>query len=130
MHHSFGAEFGHSHERPAGKIAEIPTKIVIDFLEDEKIVTDREKARELIRTAIDPSVLDEGKCTFDDFTRLFCKGLFKNALMRIANKVLQHGKTCSIESQANNLEAKMSTYNRHRMTAGLDIKHETHKEVK
>jgi hypothetical protein len=113
---------------------------VLDFLEQEKIVPDREKARELIRSAIDPAVLAEGKCSFDDFTKLFCKGIFKNALMRIANKVLQHGNnsnTNNLESsgKANtesglNLESKMNNYNRHKLINGLDIKNETHKEVK
>ena len=121
---------GGPHEQPASKIMEIPAKTVLDFLEQEKIVTDREKARELIRNSVDPSVLTDGKCSFDDFTKLFCKGIFKHALMRIAKQLVNQGEGAKAEiNEALSLETKMNTYNRQKLINGLDFKHDTHKEV-
>jgi hypothetical protein len=118
------------HEQPASKITEIPAKIILDFLEQEKIVADREKARELIRNEIDPSVLADGKCSFDEFSKLFCKGIFKHALMRIAKNVHNHGNGALKETKnALNLESKMNAYNRSKLITGLEKHSSTHKEV-
>lgn len=97
---------------------------------------DREKARDLVRTAIDPSVLMEGKCNYDDFSKLFCKGIFKQALMRIAKKIMDHnnkgnGKDSLSSELAEQLplETKMATFNRQKLLKGLNQKDHTHKEV-
>lgn len=111
-----------------GKPNDIPVKFVLDFLEQEKVTTDREKARNLIRTEVDPSVLTEGKITLDDFSKLFCKGIFKHALMRIAKKVLNQeqpknaGQPTMTKELAEtlDLETKMNTFRRTNMIKGLD----------
>ena len=90
----------------------------------------------MIRQEIDPNCITDGKITFDEFSKLFCKGIFKHAIMRISNKVnnpedeANKSLTMSKEVVAElSLDTKMNTFKRKKMLRGLDKEQETHKEV-
>lgn len=107
-----------------------------EFLQNEKIVNDLEKARNVIRQEVDPNCITDQKITFDEFSKLFCKGIFKHAIMRISNKVnnpegeATKNVTMSKEvADELSLDTKMNTFKRKKMLKGLDKSQETHKEV-
>ena len=122
-----------------GKQNEIAIKIVTDFLQNEKVVNDLEKARNVIRQEVDPNCITEGKITFDEFSKLFVKGIFKHAIMRISQKVNNveeedrslRPKHPMSKEEANelSLDTKMNTFKRKKLLRGLDKEAETHKEV-
>jgi hypothetical protein len=59
--------------------------VILDFLVSEGVSLDRDKAKLVIAKQIGEDKLREPQISSDDFNKLFCKGMFKKALIRIAN---------------------------------------------
>jgi hypothetical protein len=64
-------------------IAEVPIGQVLDFLIKKRLVQDRQSASKLISQQIGgPNKLQNiGMMCYEEFNRLFCKGMFKVALI-------------------------------------------------
>ena len=66
------------------KVTELALTVVLDFLVREAVALDRDKAREIIMKQIGDEHVADGKISADSFSKLFCKGMFKRALIKIA----------------------------------------------
>ena len=60
---------------------------------------------------------------FDEFNRVFCKGLFKEALMKV-NERFESVTTKQNQKDSTQLFVKIGEYQRQQMMNGLDPKHE------
>lgn len=71
--------------RSVGLVTEIDLKSVLDWLVEVEVAFDVERARRVISIEVGPLRLEhQGKITFDEFSRLFTKGVLKNALIDVA----------------------------------------------
>ena len=68
---------------------ELPVQAIIEFLTKHRLVPDHPQATKLIENNIgDLSALPTpGKITEDEFSKLFCKGMFKMALINTIEKL-------------------------------------------
>ena len=57
--------------------------VILDFLVSEGVSLDRDKAKLVIAKQIGEEKLREPQISSDDFNKLFCKGMFKKALIKI-----------------------------------------------
>ena len=94
---------------------ELPMKIVSDFMTKKGITPDREKAKAIIYKA---QIGREKRqlVTLDEFNRIFCKGIFKDALINVVESIDSNGKS---NSEALPLSIKISQYQRELMMDGL-----------
>ena len=66
-----------------GFISELPLKPILQFLVKEGVALDRDKAKKAVEDEIG-EIEQEGMISFSEFNRIFVKGVFKQALIRIA----------------------------------------------
>ncbi len=66
------------------KVIQLPMPVILDFLVSEGVSLDRDKAKLVIAKQIGEEKLKEPYISSDDFNKLFCKGMFKKALIKIA----------------------------------------------
>ena len=94
---------------------ELPIKIVSDFMTKKGITPDREKAKTIINKA---QVGREKRqlVTIDEFNRIFCKGIFKDALINVVENIDTNNHT---NNEALPLNLKISQYQRGLMMEGL-----------
>ena len=69
-------------------VSDLPIKPILVFLVKEGVVPDREKAKKVLNEELG-GVEEEGKISFSEWNRLFAKGVFKQALMRISETFLK-----------------------------------------
>jgi len=67
-----------------GKVNELPIKIILDFLVKERVAHDRDKAKNVVMQTLGENLMNDGMISFDEFNKLFCKGMFKQALIKVA----------------------------------------------
>lgn len=65
-------------------VSEIPLKTVLEFLVKEGVALDKEKAREMIEKVLGVQLASSGPISETEFKKLFNKGIFKQALVKIA----------------------------------------------
>ena len=65
-------------------VSEIPLKPVLEFLVKEGIALDKEKARETIEKILGTQLTISSSVTETDFKKFFNRGIFKQALVKIA----------------------------------------------
>lgn len=68
----------------ATKVTELPLSVILDFLVKEGVSLDRDKARQVVNKQIGEELMSENKVSDEEFDKLFCKGMFKKALIKIA----------------------------------------------
>ena len=110
------------------KVIQLPIPVILDFLVNEGVCLDRDKARAVIAKQIGEEKLKETYFSCDDFNKLFCKGMFKKALIKIAQifeQQVQSGKIC----EGLSLARKLDTYKRQTIIEGLDPRSEKHKDT-
>jgi hypothetical protein len=66
------------------KVTELPLGAILDFLVQEGVSLDRDKARQVVNKLIGEVFMSENKISLEEFEKLFCKGMFKKALIKIA----------------------------------------------
>ncbi len=100
-----------------------PLNKVIDFLIEKKIVRERERARKLIvgpllqaRNVSKPSDTNINDIFFDDFKRVFTRGIFREAVLNITSSV-DHELSGSLSELPMTL--KIINYQRKLMIGGL-----------
>ncbi|CAI2383089.1 unnamed protein product [Moneuplotes crassus] len=92
-----------------------PIKVVASFMTQKGITPDIEKAKNVIYKA----QLGRDKrqvVTFDEFNRIFCKGIFKDALINVVESI---DKDNQINNDSLPLSVKISQYKRGLMIDGL-----------
>jgi hypothetical protein len=62
----------------------LPLSVILDFLVKEGVSLDRDKARQVVNKQIGEELMSENKVSDEEFDKLFCKGMFKKALIKIA----------------------------------------------
>ena len=72
------------HGTESDSIFDLPFKTICDFLVRQRVATDRQKARAMILHEV-TSLISEDKLSKDEFLQLFCRGMFKGALLRISD---------------------------------------------
>jgi len=65
-------------------VEDLPTKTILNYLVSEGLAAEREKARVVLHHFLGETFMNEGLVSIDEFKKLFQKGMFKQALMRIA----------------------------------------------
>ena len=73
----------HYKREDLGFISELPVKPILSFFVREGVALDRDKAKQAVEAEIG-ELENEGMISFSEFNRIFCKGVFKQALIRIA----------------------------------------------
>ena len=63
---------------------ELPLKPILAFLVKEGVALDPNKAKTAIEQEIGP-LGKEGSISFDEFSKIFCRGIFKQAIVRSAD---------------------------------------------
>ena len=94
---------------------ELPIKTVSSFMTKKGITPDREKAKNVIYKA----QLGRKKrqiVTIDEFNRMFCKGIFKDALVNVVESI---GRDKNIDNDNLPLSLRISQYQRSLMIEGL-----------
>ena len=66
-----------------GFISELPIKPILSFFVREGLALDRDKAKQALEQEIG-ELENESMISFSEFNRIFCKGVFKQSLIRIA----------------------------------------------
>jgi hypothetical protein len=66
------------------RVTELPLSAILDFLVKEGVSLDRDKARHVVNKQIGDELMSENKVSMEEFEKLFCKGMFKKALIKIA----------------------------------------------
>ena len=67
---------------------ELPMKGILQFLVKEGVALDRDKARQAIEQEIGPLSSDT-MISFHEFQKIFCRGIFKQAIIRSAEEFLR-----------------------------------------
>lgn len=111
------------------KVTELPLNVILDFLIRESVALDRDKAKEIILKQIGEEHINDGKISADSFSKLFCKGMFKRALIKIAETFENQVKTGKISADLP-LGRKLDTYQRTSMMKGIDPTSETYKDTR
>lgn len=70
---------------------ELPVKPILAFLVKEGVALDREKAKTAIEQEIGP-LGKEGMISYDEFSKIFCRGIFKQAIVK-SEEVFQDSMT-------------------------------------
>lgn len=99
---------------------QIPIQQVAKFFVAKKISPDTEKAKAIIYKA----QLNRDKrpvVSYDEFNRIFCKGIFRSALQHVTNQINSH------ENADLELQSKIHQYERKLKLAGMDKKHDNHR---
>ena len=65
-------------------VNELQVKPILTYLVKQGIALDRDKAREAIEGEIGAPLLDENMISFNEFSAIFCRGMFKQALIHSA----------------------------------------------
>ena len=82
----------------------------------KRLASDREKALKILQEySGNPSIKSKEVVNFDEYNRIFCKGIFKDALVNISS---QFDKMKSSEELS--LTIKINEYQRNQMFNGLD----------
>lgn len=70
-----------------GLTNELPQKLIFSFLQREGVALDRDKAKSAVESEIGV-IEDEEMISYTEFTRIFCRGIFKQALIRSAENFM------------------------------------------
>ncbi|CDW75722.1 iki3 domain containing protein [Stylonychia lemnae] len=99
---------------------------VCGFMVKKRLASDKEQAAKIIFGQLGMATRKDN-INFDEFNRVFCKGIFKEALINVTNTFDQ----MSMAKQSVNdlpLSLKINEYQRSQMFSGLDPKSEYYKE--
>ena len=70
-------------------VDELPLKPILTYFVKEGIALDRDKAKTAIEHEIGCRLADENMISYREFTQVFCRGIFKEALIRSAESFMQ-----------------------------------------
>ena len=70
-------------------VDELPVKPILSYLVKEGIALDRDKAKTAIENEIGNQLANEGMISYREFQQIFCRGIFKEALIRSADAFMQ-----------------------------------------
>ena len=65
-------------------VSEIPIKTILKFLVKEGVAAEMDKAKMVVDYFLGGVLMCEGMISINEFKKLFQKGIFKQALMRIS----------------------------------------------
>ena len=69
-------------------INDVPLQVIYNFLMSRSLAKDRQEATKLVQNQIGLKQLqNEGTMCQEEFKKLFCKGMFKKALIDIIDKL-------------------------------------------
>ena len=88
------------------------------FLVKEGISLDRDKAKAAVESEIG-TLEDENLISYTEFTRIFCRGIFKQAMIRSAESFNTSMNTKKDKLKDMTLKQKLSMYQRSNIVAGL-----------
>ena len=97
---------------------ELPIRPVLNFLVKEGIALDRDKAKQVIISEIGRLARD-GMISYGEFSSIFCRGIFKQALIRSAETFNSAIQRKSGQISDLNLRQRIDNYKRGKMVAGL-----------
>jgi len=129
------AELARPKNHPPLKASEIPQdqdfKRIQQWLCDEGICNDFECALKVIDRYVGKHTMTPQKLTLNEFQKLFQKGMFKNALLKLAQRFdNQQEAQVDPEGEELSLFRKLEQYQRKSMIKGLDRNAETHQDIK
>jgi hypothetical protein len=95
---------------------ELPVNAIIEFLTKQRLVPDHPQAIKLIEDNIGSikALPNPGKIAQDEFCKLFCKGMFKMALINTIDKLQAN------QNQEMPLSLKIQKYQREKLLVGLN----------
>ena len=67
-----------------GFISELPLKPILQFFVKEGLALDRDKVKQALETEIG-TLESETMISYSEFNRIFCKGIFKQSIIRTAD---------------------------------------------
>jgi hypothetical protein len=95
-------------------------KIILNWLVKEGVALDKDKAKLVIKSEIGIlSQEDEGLLIYDEFNRIFCRGVFKQALITISQKFEGEMKRKGPEFEDLPLDRKIESYSRSHMIQNI-----------
>ena len=71
---------------------ELPLKPILTFLVKEGVALDRDKARQAIEQEVGP-LSNDTMINYREFSSIFCRGIFKQAIIRSSELFEEHMKT-------------------------------------
>ena len=105
-----------TYKREVGFVTEVSLKEVQAWLVKEGIAGDREKAKTAIENEIGKlSMAEQGIITYDEFNRLFAKGVLRKAIVDVAEKFTALMKLKGDNSEGMPLGRKIDQYARSHM---------------
>ena len=108
------------HKRDVGFVTEIPLKVVLNWLVKEGVALDRDKAKLVVKSEIGTlSQEDDGLLLYDEFNRIFCRGVIKQALINISQKFEGEMMRKGPEFEALPLDRKIESYSRSYMIKNI-----------
>ena len=106
---------------------ELPFSKITTWFIHEGIALDEVKAKKLITQKIGTELMTPGMLHFNEFLKLFQKGIFKQALAKIS-QIFESGAEEGTEQLS--LRSKLEQYQRRGMFKGMDPRGQTFKETK
>ena len=120
------------------KITDVPLETVYEFLIKKRLVQDRQSATKLVSQQIGGKTAIPGRMSYEEFNRLFCKGMFKVALVNTINNLQTQTATNPSDDEEPRTEGffeemplslKIERYQRNRILDGLDPKTDKNKQL-
>lgn len=96
----------------------LPRKVILDWLVDNEVVVDTDKANSLLLRSVGTNLMNEGSINLSEFTKLFQKGMFKTALTRLQLTLEQQVREGKISDQLS-LARKLEIYQRSNHVRGI-----------
>lgn len=98
---------------------EVPVEKVYALIQNKHVVADRQQAVKLVVQQIGRGLLETpGKMRYNEFNKLFCKGMFKVALINMINNLTKGDKNdgrqgALCEKRLRELEVKLEHVEKH-----------------
>lgn len=100
-------------------VNELPVKPILQFFVKQEIALDRDKARQAIEQEIQCPLESENMISFKEFSQIFCRGMFKQALIKAAETFISQMQHKTQRLKDMNLKQKIDMYQRNQIISGL-----------
>lgn len=95
-----GKEDDENNQKDFGNIQTVAINTVYEFLIKKRLVPDRSNATKLVSSSLAGAggLQTPGKMCYEEFNKLFCKGMFKVALINTLDKLQHQGENAAADS--------------------------------
>ena len=100
-------------------VNELPVKPILAYFVKQKIALDRDKARLAIENEIGTPLEDENMISYREFSSVFCRSMFKDALIHSAETFIAQMQHKTQRLKDMNLKQKIDMYQRNQIVQGL-----------